>query len=312
MTSVGERLAVGDVLAPRGVRGVAAVERCACRRCARPAAPDRRARSTPYCAMWRAFQTAASESVASTVSATRPSEARCWFSRSTTCWASDAFAAGQAARRAGGRRAERARLAQRRHRGRHDSRRDRCGNEDACPGTRRRCAVSDAPKAPLSDRSTQAIWDSARKEGLSGGLRVRARCRIAVHGERHAPESSAGPARTIAPTPARCWWRSIPTGRATSIKGAPEHPITAGLPVRQGLELPRARVLRASACCTRSCAPAPRARARFRAGRLGRGARRRRRAACARRRAPRRRVDRALQLPRHAGRPAGRRDGATG
>ena len=54
------------------------------------------------------------------------------------------------------------------------------------------------------------------------------------------------------------------SGRATSIKGAPEHPDHGGLPVRQGLELPRARVLRASACCIRSCAPAPRARARFR------------------------------------------------
>ena len=101
----------------------------------------------------------------------------------------------------------------------------------------------------------------------------------------------------------------MPAGRATSIKGAPEHPITAGFlcgKVSNYLERVYSEERRAASARARR--------------RQGRGALPRRSAgtrrstspprACATRdRAPRRRVDRALQLPRHPGHPAGRRHG---
>ena len=108
--------------------------------------------------MWRAFQTAESVSAASTASAPRPSEARCWFTSATTCDANDAFGAGQVAP------------------GVHDgvapsARGERSAGAAAAitataiaaatmtrtPGTRRRCAVSESVTAPRIDRSSDAL-----------------------------------------------------------------------------------------------------------------------------------------------------------
>ena len=97
-------------------------------------------------------------------------------------------------------------------------------------------------------------------------------------------------------------------GRATSIKGDGDHPITAGFlcgKVSNYLE----RVYSDERLLHPLVRTGAKGEGRFRAGVLGRGARRR----CARPavgdRAARRRVGRPLQLPRHAGPRAGRRDG---
>ena len=52
-------------------------------------------------------------------------------------------------------------------------------------------------------------------------------CRSTCHSHRHAHASCAAPARTIAPTRARCWSPSRTAARST-IRGAPDHPPTGG------------------------------------------------------------------------------------
>ena len=47
--------------------------------------------------MWRAFHTAESESDASTLRPPSPSDARCWLTSVTTCWANEALEPGQVA-----------------------------------------------------------------------------------------------------------------------------------------------------------------------------------------------------------------------
>src|SRR5258708_4844012 len=122
--------------------------------------------------MWRAFQTAESESDASTLSAARPSDARCWLTSVTTCCAYEALVPGQVApgvqdavapsaldeRNAGSEAATTAAAIA-------------AATKTRTPGTRRRFAVSVSVKGPLeTDRSTQELYDSARKEGGSSGI----------------------------------------------------------------------------------------------------------------------------------------------
>ena len=192
--------------------------------------------------MWRAFQTAASESVASTVSVTRPSEARCWFSRSTTCWASDAFAPGHApgvqeavapsardSRSAGTAAATRAAAIAAATRTRAD--------------TRRRCAVSECSKRPLAPTVAPKRYRIQRGKRDFPVVWVRSRCRISS-----TVSASARVVRGACPhdCPDTCALLvevdpDGPRHEHQGRSGAPDH---GGLPVRQGLELPGARVLR--------------------------------------------------------------------
>src|SRR4029077_13791791 len=122
--------------------------------------------------MWRAFQTAESVSAASTASAPRPNEARCWFTSVTTCDANDAFDAGQVAPgvhaavapSAGGDRSSGAAAAT-------TATAMAAATMTRTLGTRRRCAVSESVKRPLdSDRSSDPVGDSPRKVGAFGGI----------------------------------------------------------------------------------------------------------------------------------------------
>ena len=177
--------------------------------------------------MWRAFHTAESESDASTASAPRPSDARCWLTSATTCCAYEAFVPGQDEsgvhsavapsafdERSAGTAAAKTAAA------------IAAAKKTRTPGTRRRCAVSESVKAPRFDRSTQALWDSARKEGGSSGI-SNARCRI-----ENAVTAKARVVRGACPhdCPDTCALlvEVDAAGRATSIKGDPDHPITAG------------------------------------------------------------------------------------
>ena len=105
--------------------------------------------------------------------------------------------------------------------------------------------------------------------------------------------------------PARRGRRRGPGDEHQGRRRAPDH---RRLPVRQGLRLPGARVL------ARAAPPPARPRGRegrgqFPPGDLGRGARRRGAGAAARDRTARCGLGRAVQLSRHAGSRAGRRDG---
>ena len=116
-----------------------------------------------------------------------------------------------------------------------------------------------ASRAPRSERNTESLCDSERKEGVSGGLlRLRASISSAV----------SAPARVVrgacphdCPDTCALLVEVDAAGRAIAVKGDPRSPRHGGLPVRQGVELPRARVLATSASSTRSCARARRARA---------------------------------------------------
>ena len=121
------------------------------------------------------------------------------------------------------------------------------------------------------------------------------------------PPSSEPPARTTAPTPARCCV-TVEDGRASAVQGDPDASADARRAVHQGLALRRAHVPpRARAAPAE--ARRPEGRRPLRAGRLGRGARRHRGAAVGASRRATRRGDRAVQLCRHDGAGAGREHG---
>ena len=259
--------------------------------------------------MWLDFQTAASVSVASTTSAPRPMLARCWLTSATTCCAYDGFEAGQpapsvqegVAPSAGAELCSAGTAAATRPAA------IAAATKTRALGTRRLCAVSESVKRPLSsDRSTQELYDSERKEGVSGGISGRG-CRI-TNTVNAALRVVRGACPHDCPDTCALLVEVDEAGRATSIKGNADHPITAGFlcgKVSNYLE----RVYSDDRLLRPLVRTGAKGEGRFRAGQLGRGARHRRARPAGRHRAARRRVRRPLQLPRDAGPRAGRRDG---